>query len=73
MTEIYVMLEEVCEKLEVAEETDETEKKKAKAEKETAEKMRLKTMETLSGSQKRNKDSNEETQWKKAERVLVML
>lgn len=46
MTETDVMLEETCEKKEVAEQTDGTEKKKAKAEKETAEKMRLKAMET---------------------------
>ena len=37
MTQTDVMLEEICEKEEVAERTDETEKKKAKAEKETAE------------------------------------
>ena len=70
MTEVDVMLEEICEKEEVAEQTDETEKKKAKAEKETAEKMRLKAMETLSESQKRNKDSNEETQSKKSRKSI---
>ena len=68
MTETDVMLEEICEKEEVAEQTDETEKKKAKAEKETAEKMRLKAMETLSECQKRKNDSNEETQWKKKQK-----
>lgn len=65
MTEIDVMLEEICGKEEVAEQTDESEKKKAKAEKETAEKMRLKAMETLRESQKRNKENNEETRSKK--------
>lgn len=63
MTEIDIMLEEICEK-EVAEEEDETKKKKDKAEKESAEKMRLKAMEKLSESQKR-KDNNEETRPKK--------
>ena len=72
MTEIDVMLEENCEKEEVAEEEDEAKKKKVKAEKESAEKMRLKAMEKLSESQKR-KDSNEEAWPKRAERVLVML
>ena len=33
MTEIHIMLEEICEKEEVEEEEDETKKKKAKAEK----------------------------------------
>lgn len=66
MTEIDVMLEEICEKEEVAEQADETDKKKAKAEKETTEKMRLKAMETFSESQKRNKDNNEETRPKKS-------
>ena len=70
MTETDVMLEEICEKEEVAEQTDETEKKKAKAEKETAEKMRLKAMETLSESQKRKKDSNEETRSKKSRKSV---
>ena len=70
MTEADVMLEEICEKEEVAEQTDETEKKKAKAEKETAEKMRLKAMETLSESQKRKMDSNEETQSKKSRKSI---
>ena len=45
MTEIDIMLEEICEKEEVAEEVDETKKKKAKAEKESAQNMRLKAME----------------------------
>lgn len=57
MIEIDVILEEICEKEEVAEQTDESEKKKAKAEKETAEKMSLKAMETLSESQKRKKQN----------------
>jgi len=57
MTEVDVMLEEICEKEEVAEQADETEKKKAKAEKQTAEKMRLKAMGILSESQKRNRVS----------------
>ena len=70
MTETDVMLEEICEKEEVAEQTDETEKKKAKAEKETAEKMRLKAMETLSESQKRKKDSNKETRSKKSRKSV---
>ena len=69
MTETDVMLEEICEKEEVAEQTDESEKKKAKAEKETAEKMRLKAMETLSESQKRNKENNEETRAKSRKSV----
>lgn len=68
MTEIDVILEDVCEKEEVAEQTDETEKKKAKAEKGTAEKVRLKAMETLSESQKGKKDSNEETRSKKKQK-----
>ena len=38
MTKIDVMLEEMCDKEEVAEEEDGTKKKKAKAEKESAEK-----------------------------------
>ena len=65
MTEIDIMLEEICEKEEIAEQEDETKKKKAKAEKESAEKMRLKAMKKLSESQKR-KDSNEESQPKKS-------
>ena len=56
MTEIDIMLEEICEK-----EEDETKKKKAMGEKESVEKMRLKAMEKLSESQKR-KDSQEEAQ-----------
>lgn len=73
MTEIDVMLEEICEKEEVAEQADETEKKKAKAEKQTAEKMRLKAMGILSDSQKRNKVSIRRLGRKKVERKLVML
>ena len=59
MTEMDVMLEEICEKEEVVEDEDETKTKKAKAEKESAEKMRLIAMEKLSESQKR-KDNEEE-------------
>lgn len=68
MTEIDVMLEEICEK-EVAEEEDKTKKKKVKAEKESAEKMRLKAMEKLSESQKR-KVSNEDTRPKKSRKSI---
>ena len=69
MTEIDIMLEEICEKEEVAEEEDETKEKKAKAEKESAEKMRLKAMEKLSDSQKR-KDSNDEARPKKSRKSV---
>ena len=68
MTEIDIMLEEICEE-EVAKEEDETKNKKAKAEKESAEKMRLKAMEKLSESQKR-KDSNEEARPKKSRKSI---
>ena len=69
MTEIDIMLEEICEKEEVTEEEDETKKKNAKAEKESAEKMRLKAKDKLSESQKR-KDSNEEARPKKSRKSI---
>ena len=68
MTEINITLEEISEK-EVAEEEDETRKKKAKAEKEIVEKMRLKAIEKLSESHKR-KDSNEEARPKKSRKSI---
>ena len=69
MTEVDVMLEEICEKEEVAEQADETEKKKAKAEKQTAEKMRLKAM----GESEKKQGIDKKTWSKRVERKLVML
>ena len=72
MTEMDIMLEEICEKEEVTEEEDKRKKKKARAQKESAEKMRLKAIEKMSESQKR-KERMRKFGPKRAERVLVML